>query len=492
MSTIKILKNLYQQEQLGEVDESILKISGKPDPLIRTPFRMAESLAAIVAAQGLMISKLWEMKTGSKQTVQVDTQEAAVNLTSFLHQRQNGHPIPFSEPSYPTVGFYQAKDGRWVFLNGGYPHLRNIILTTLDAANNSEAIKKSVAQWNSFELEEKVAGLDGCVDVMRSREEWLEHPQGKFLAQNPAIVIKKIDDAPKTHIHEGGTRPLSGVRVLDLTHVIAGPTASRCFAEHGADVLHITGPTLPSIFPFVIDTGHGKRNAHLDLHHQEDNDHLKKLIKEADVFVQGYQPGKIKDFGFSAEEVAALRPGIIYVTLSCFGDGGPWGHRPGFEQLGQTASGMADMYSKFAKLETPSLVPAFPCDYVTGYLAALGAFAAMIRRATEGGSYHVHISLTRSAMFIMEQDACTPDEKIPNWPDQSVVDPYLIESSGPYGIIRHLRPMLQLSETPAYWELPPAPFGSHKAEWMQRPHKHTPHHTHYKDSNAHLAIGFKF
>lgn len=492
MSTIKILKKLFKQEQLGEIDESILTVAGKPDPLIRTPFRMAESLAAVVAAQGLMISKIWEMKTGNKQAVRVDTQEAAVNLTSFLHQRQNGYPIYFPEAVYPTVGFYQAKDGRWVFLNGGYPHLRNIVLKTLDAANDPESIKRAMTKWDSFELEETVSSLEGCADVMRSREEWLAHPQGNFLAQYPAIVIKKIDNAPKTPLYEGGTRPLSGMRVLDLTHVIAGPTASRCFAEHGADVLHITSPHLPTIFPFLIDTGHGKRNAHLDLRTQEDSEHLKSLIKTSDVFVQGYQPGKLKALGFGAEEVAALRPGIIYVTLSCFGDGGPWGHRAGFEQLGQTASGMADTYSKFAKLDTPSLVPAFPCDYITGYLAALGALVALIRRATEGGSYHVHISLTRSAMFVMEQEGCNPDEGVPTWPEQSVVNPYLIDCQGPYGTIRHLRPMLQLSETPAYWELPPAPFGSYRAEWLPRPHKPTTHKDHHKDCNAHHAIGFRF
>ncbi len=463
----KILNKMISDLNIDFIDSGDLNIEKEHHQFQNTPFFMAETLAAVVGAQGLVLSELWALKTGRRQKVTINGEEAAINLTSFLHQRQNGFPVHFPDPIYPSVGFYQCQDGRWIFLNGGYPHLRNILLKILDCSNDVNAIEKSVSQWDSFILEETIAAQEGCGDVLRSRDEWLQHPQGMFLKDHPPIVIESLGKSNPKPLHAGDKRPLSGIRVLDLTHVIAGPTCARSLSEHGADVLHIPAPHLPSIFPFVIDTGHGKRNAHLDLREEIHREHLKELIKTADIFIQGYQPGKIASFGFSPEEVAKINPHIIYVTLSCFGDGGPWGRRPGFEQLGQTVSGMAFEYSK--NMTKPSLVPAFPCDYITGYLGALGTMMALYRRSTQGGSYHVHISLTKSAMFVMDQGSCIPEKDSLTWPEEQHVKPYMIHSQGPYGDIHHLRPMVGLSETHPRWDLPPSPFGAHKPIWLERP-----------------------
>ncbi len=205
------------------------------------------------------------------------------------------------------------------------------------------------------------------------------------LAQVPVVEIIRLGDAarepiPGPRADERGARPLSGVRVLDLTRVLAGPTCARTLAEHGAEVLHVRSPKLPSIEPFVIDTNPGKRSCFLDLDRKEDAERLRALVRDAHVFSQGYRPGALARRGFAPEELARMRPGIIVVSIDCYGHEGPFAERPGWEQLAQTVTGMA---LEHAGDEHPALVPAAVNDYTTGYLGALGVMCALARRATE-------------------------------------------------------------------------------------------------------------
>jgi crotonobetainyl-CoA:carnitine CoA-transferase CaiB-like acyl-CoA transferase len=246
--------------------------------------------------------------------------------------------------------------------------------------------------------------------------------------------------------------------VLDLTRVLAGPTCARTLAEHGADVLKVSGPHLPDSGPAEFDTGIGKLQAFLDLRDRAGVDRLKGLLKEGDVFSQSFRPGTLAARGFSPEEAATLRPGIVYVTLSAWGTEGPWCDRRGFDSIVQTVSGMAYRQSGEAK---PRLLPVSVIDYVSGYLMAFGALAALHRRATEGGSWLVRVSLARTGKWIADRGMVGDFASVPPELPREELQALLVQT----GNYTHLKPVLELSETPPFWARPPAPLGSHRAEW---------------------------
>ena len=434
------------------------------DPIFPSTFRLGEAASVALAAQSVAICEVWRQRTGREQSVSINVAAAALSLESVLLLRQRGYPVPYPDVVYPLTCFHPCRDGRSIFLHAGYPLLRNGLLDLLDCPNKLDAINAAVLQWNSFELEEAAAKRGLCAAVARSPEEWRAHPQGALLAAQPVVSIERIgDSAPEPFAP--GARPLSGVRVLDLTHVLAGPTATRTLAEQGATVLRVNSPSRPPIPGFVIDTGHGKLSTLLDLSSQDDADCLRGLIGRADVFAQSYRSGAMGGLGFSASDVAALRPGIIYLSLSCYGDEGPWGQRRGWEQLAQSATGMAVTEGS---LDQPQASPVFPNDYIAGYLGAFGVTEALLRRAREGGSYHVKVSLSRIAMWLQSFPRFSPaptDFKMP----PGVAESMAIERDTAYGRLRYLGPVPRFSETQAYWNLPTAPMAAHEASWPACP-----------------------
>jgi hypothetical protein len=321
----------------------------------------------------------------------------------------------------------------------------------------NEDIAAACHMRGAFELDALAAqGL--CATACRTNHEWLAHPQGALLATRPVIEVQKIGDAPPMPFPPGD-RPLSGVRVLDLTRVLAGPTCARTLAEHGADVLHIASPHLPTIEMFEMDTGHGKRQAHLDLTDTSAAATLRDLIRGADVFSQGYQHGSLERRGFGARELADLRPGIVYVSINAFGHEGPWAERPGWEQLAQAATGVTVVQGD----PYPSITPAAMNDYTTGYLAALGAMTALRRRATEGGSWLVTASLSRTSMWFYQLGADLDRGAAAGLGDVAS----LMEAvDTPYGHMQRLRPALQMSETRPRWATPSVPLGSGDPVWV--------------------------
>lgn len=445
-------------------------ISGA-DPVIPTPFRLGQVAAAVLGALGALIAETWRLRSGESQQVSIEIPAAALALQSVMLQRQWGYPIALTEPAYPTVAMYPTRDGRFISLNGGYPLLRDGLLELLRCPDSATAVARAVAEWDAEELEEAIADRGLCGVMVRSAAEWRAHPQGAAIARLPAVEITRIGEAPPIPFppisSPSGRRPLGGIRVLDLTHVIAGPTAAKSLAEHGATVLHIYGPERPQLPPFDIDTGHGKLTAFLDLKAPgtaaRDRATLSALAGKADVFSQSYRPQTLARLGFSAEALARLRPGVIVVSTDCYGWAGPWRYRPGFEQLAQCATGMAVGQGT---ADNPMLVPmVYPNDYITGFLAALGTVAALMRRAREGGSWQVRVSLCRTAMLIEEQGmlgGATPSP--PPIADEYRAQ-YMAECASAIGSLRYLGPVVKMSATPGRWELPPAPLGAHPPRW---------------------------
>jgi hypothetical protein len=299
--------------------------------------------------------------------------------------------------------------------------------------------------------------------MVRTYAEWNQHEHAKALASLPLLEVIRIGDSPVEPLSQG-ERPLSGIRMLDVTRVLAGPTCGRTFAENGANVLRVGTDRYPDNDAMMRDTGHGKRSCALDLTSTQDVDTLKALVAGADVFSQGYRPGALSAKGFSPEEVARMRPGIIYVTLSAFGHEGPWRERRGFDSVVQSVSGV---YDECADGGTPKSVGANVLDYATGYLAAAGAFTALARRAREGGSYLVRVSLAQTGKWMVDQPHIDKSvwSQRPNDLPKERLDELITFSDTAFGRLRHFRPAYQMSQTPPSWDRPTPPLAQDKPEW---------------------------
>jgi crotonobetainyl-CoA:carnitine CoA-transferase CaiB-like acyl-CoA transferase len=282
-----------------------------------------------------------------------------------------------------------------------YRKLLNGYLNFFDCGNNKQSFAREVARWDAEDLVQALsdAGLPACREM--TREEWRAHPQGKALAAVPPIEIVKIADGDPIPFTDNADSPLDGVRVLDFTHVLAGPRSARTLAEYGAEVLHISSPWFADTLAQHLGVDPGKYDAYLDLRYDNDMATMRRLAATADIFACTYRPTVIKRFGLLPEELAAASErGIVYMSADAYGHSGPWQDRPGFDQNGQVASGFA---LEEGQGGPPKFSPVFYVnDLMTGYFAAAGMMAALLRRATEGGSYQVKLSLTRSCMWVQD------------------------------------------------------------------------------------------
>lgn len=464
MSTESKLDELLTLGGVSIPAGSSVEITGA-DPVVDSPFRLGEAAAVTLAAQGAAIATLWQQRGGRPQRVTIDVAEAGASLTSVLYLRERGYAVPFPESDYPTTDFYKTKDGRSILTHGGYPLLRDRILNLLRVGNDRSQISKAIAEWDSEELEAAVASLGGCAVIARTREEWLEHPQGRALNKAPLVDIKRIGASP-VEAPTPGPRPLSGLRVLDVTHVLAGPTASRVLAEQGADVLRISCPTRPVFTGFIMDTGHGKLSTMLDLTTPKDADRFRALLSETDVLLYSYRPGGLDRLGFTEEEILQIRPGIIFASVSCYGEMGEWHYRPGWEQLAQTATGMSMTQGSGGN---PALSTVYPNDYVTGYVTAYGILSAVLKRASQGGSYRVKSSLCRTAMWLQSFPP-PPAVPIPSKDERDKVAKAMIRKRDTaFGPLTFMGPVPHYSETAAAWDRPTTPLAYDPVAWPAGP-----------------------
>jgi len=399
-----------------------------------------------------------------RQAIAVELRQAVAALRSNRHLRIDG--VPPRDIFDAVSGLYATRDGRAVMLHCNFPNHRAAALGVLglDAGVPRAAVAAAVAGWDGLALEDAVHEAAGCAALVRSREEWRAHPQAAAVARQKPLEIERIGDAPPQALG-AADRPLAGVRVLDLTRVLAGPTCARTLAEHGADVLKISAPHLPGSRDMDVDTGLGKLSAFLDLRREADAATLAALIRDgrADVFSQGYRPGTLAERGFGTEELARLRPGIVVVELSAWGRLGPWSARRGFDTIVQCASGLALIEGG----GRPRLMPVSAIDYVSGYLMAFGAMAALLRRAREGGSWRVRVSLARTGQWIGDQgrlDAAVV-AAVPKEMPEAEIARLSQETPSRFGRIRHLAPAAQMAETPPRWARPPVPLGHDAPAW---------------------------
>ena len=435
------------------------------DPVFPTPYRIGAAGAASLAAAGLAAAQIWTQRGGEPQHVSVELRAAIASLRSARYLLIDGKPIPAVWD--PLSGFYPVKDGRRISIHCNFANHRDAAMKVLGVASERAAAEAASRTWDGLALEDAIHAAGGAAGLVRSAEDWARHPQAIAIGGQPLLEIVRIGDASPEPFPVAA-RPLAGVRVLDLTRVLAGPTCARTLAEHGADVLKISAAHLPDSGLVEIDTGIGKLSARLDLRAERETQVLRGLVREADVFSQSYRPGTLAERGFSPEALAALRPGIVCVSLSAWGTTGPWRERRGFDSIVQCVSGMAHAEGRnYSDGKTPRLLPVSAIDYVSGYLMAFGAMLALSRRASQGGSWLVRVSLARTGKWIVDRGVLAPAalKDVPAELPSSEIARLCMETDSPNGRIRHLKPVVSMSRTPPRWERPPVPLGHHPPVW---------------------------
>ncbi|MCH9051075.1 MAG: CoA transferase [Proteobacteria bacterium] len=460
MDPLDVLSDIWRDAGCPADALDSLRLTGA-EPVLPSSFRVGTAAQATIAAATLAAAEFWRLQTGSRQRVTVDMRHAAAEFRSERYLRVDDGPPP---PLWDKIaGVYRAGDGRWLRIHTNFPRHREGLLALLGCDYDRDAVSGALSGWEAEALETAAAEAGLLVAMMRSPAEWDAHAQAPAVAAGPLLSIERIGDAPPEQ-PAPGERPLSGVRVLDLTRVIAGPVCGRALAAHGADVMRVTAPHLPSMAPLVIDAGRGKLSAHIDLREAAGRRTLKELLGQADVFVQGYRPGAIAKLGFSPEACAAARPGIVYVSLSAYGGTGPWAAKRGFDSLVQTATGFNHMEAEATGAEDPKPLPCQALDHASGYLMAFGAIVALMRRARDGGSWSVGVSLARTGQWLKGLGRIEDGFDCAETAVEDVAD-LMEESSSGFGRLLTVKHAGLLSETPPTWARPSMPLGSHPPRW---------------------------
>jgi crotonobetainyl-CoA:carnitine CoA-transferase CaiB-like acyl-CoA transferase len=441
------------------------------DPIFESRHRIGACISIPIMAGAAGAATVWRMRTDRGQDLSLDVRKAihGVNPVYKFKPTVNGYPyqMPYAIGNHMIFDLYLTKDGRWVLPTGGYPHMLAEWCALLRCSPEKDSIANAVLKWNGQDLDDVAAEWNMIFAMCRSHEEWAQHPQGQVLAAKPLIEIEKIADSEPEPFGPA-ERPLSGIRVLGVTHVIAGTVVSRTLAEQGAEVLHIDHPMEFEHEIFTTDETVGQRSAWLDLKSPEGNRRGHELAAGADVFVDSYRGRSLANLGFSPQQLAEARPGIIYCSVRGYGYDGPWANRGGFDMEALCVSG-------FTETEGTRDRPMFPPtkvmnDFIAGYMGAAGVTAALIRRAREGGSYHVKICLTRNAMWYPTLGVFDRNNLDMSGEEHQLQQPETMTRQTPYGEVFRLAPPVDFSETPGHWEDPILTVrGSCKAEWISRP-----------------------
>jgi crotonobetainyl-CoA:carnitine CoA-transferase CaiB-like acyl-CoA transferase len=449
----------------GDVDAlQRVRLTGE-EPQLPSSFRVAVAGQTTIAAAGLAAAEIWRVRSGEVQDLIVDMRHAVAECRSERYLHLDDKPPP---PAWDAIaGVYSTGDNRYVRCHTNFPHHRDAVCRVLGCAPERDKVQAALLRWLGAEFEAAAYAAGGVVALMRSPAEWSALPQARALAELPLLSIEKIGDAAPRSWPKGD-RPLSGLRVLDLSRVIAGPVAGRTLAAHGADVLLISGPELPAIPWLTIDTGRGKLTTFIELKSEAGKARLRALLQDADVFSQGYRPRALAALGFSPEAAAEISPGIVYVSLSAYGHVGPWAERRGFDSLVQTTTGFNHAEGQAAGIDGPKELPAQILDHATGYLMAFGAMMARLRQAREGGSWHVRVSLAQTGRWLWNLGRLADGLRAPDLSSEAVHAAFIETMPSGFGTLKAVRHAALLSRTPAQWTRPAMPLGGHPPQWPAR------------------------
>ena len=420
-------------------------------------FAVSDLAAASVGAASLAVAELITTRHGRRPAARVDRRLASLWFGTSL--RPIGWKVP---PTWDAIaGDYRTADG-WIKLHTNVPAHREAALAALGVAATKEAVAEAVVRWPSDELETAIVRKGGCAAALRSSAAWSEHPQGRAVAAEPLFHLTTTDNGPEPGWRIPRERPLGGVRVLDLTRILAGPIATRFLAGLGAEVLRIDPPWWeePGIVPEVTL---GKRCARLDLREEAGRARLRELLAGADIFVHGYRPDALARIGLDAARRRELRPGLVDVSLDAYGWTGPWAKRRGFDSLVQMSSGIAEAGMERMRRDRPTPLPVQALDHATGYMLATAAVRGLVERLRSGRGSETRCSLARTAALLVQHPADPAAEPIR---PEDAGDLTEATEATTWGPARRLRPPATIDGAPLAWERPAGSLGSAEPVWQ--------------------------
>lgn len=471
---LAVVDGLLQEAGLSRADFGGEITFAGMDPIRPTHIKVGCASASVSGANAIASAIIWKKRTGKSQNIHVDLRKAYANqspwqdllynctLVNGTPQMMGGNVGELGSHILPT------KDGRFVVLTSLYSSNTERIMRLLDSGTLPKQLERATRKWDAFDLENAAQDAAVPLVVCRTRKEYQATEQYQRHAGTPLIDIKKIGDSPPEPFRPGD-RPLSGIRVLGMTHVVAGPTVMRQLAAQGADCLNLNTLNWIEEPTMYWQCQAGIRQAYMDARVDGNKKPILNLVKEADVFVENMRPHLVDEQGFSAGTLAQYRPGIIYVKVKLNTPVGPWADWMGYDF---TAAGLTGMFCDIGSADQPQLPHGVQvvCDFLTGFLGSIGAQAALLRRATEGGSYLVTVTLAQTVMFeqalgLVDNDTLLNMDKL--GPEHQPMKPNVQTGQTAFGEFTRLGSQLEMSETPEYWADPiVSPIGSSKPEWL--------------------------
>ena len=466
---------------LKDVGMSIADSGGKltfygRDPIIPSPHRFGSMAAIGLAAKAVALAALWRQRTGEGQDIDVDVRKALRRFCGFFELKWetiNGRPpAVLEDPLNPFLDrnlFHETRDARHVVAINIYPKLAARALSLLRCHASAESVRNAILQWRADDLEDAAAEAGLPIAKVRTFEEFRTEPQyAEVLSRTPLISVEKIGDSEPIPFKQDAKSPLDGVRAFGMGHVIAGACIGRDLACYGADVINMWRPGDTEIESFFWDVQVGMRSLILDKS-KEDRAKFDRLLKDADVFFSNRRPGYLERYGLDAEELCAKRPGLIHARVVAHGDRGPWKDRTGFDETGAAVAGVFCNEGTPTHPKSPPIIPI--CDNAVGWFGTVGILAALRRRAVEGGSYRVTISLTRTVLWLLSLgifDKAYALATAGSSDEHAYVAPDLFTAETPLGTYQGLTDQMVMSRTPGSFRTVLVPRGSSKPEWLAR------------------------
>ncbi len=446
------------------------------DPIIPSPHRFGTMAAIGLAAKATAVAALWQSRTGEGQDITVDVRKALRRFAGFFDLKWetiNGRPpllfVEGTNPFFELPLFRETRDGRHVIALNIYPKGEARALNFLRSSASPESVNNAILQWRADELEDAAAEAGLVLAKVRTFEEFRKEPQyTEVLSRMPLISVEKIGESDPIPFKKDAKSPLDGIRAFGMGHVIAGACIGRDLAWYGADVLNIWRPDDPEHDAFVLDVQVGMRQAILDSS-KDDRAKFDELLKDADVFFANRRPGYLERNGLDAETLCAKKPGLIHAQVLLHGNKGPWKNRPGFDEIGAAVTGVFTTEGSLAHPKSPPIIPIV--DNIVGWLGTIGVLAALRRRAVEGGSYRVTVSLTRTVLWLLSLgifDKEYAKAMAGSSDEHANIAPDLFTAETPLGTYQGMTDQGILSKTPGSFRTVLVPRGSSKPEWLKR------------------------